>query len=61
MGGRDASGPVGSEHGLSRDISKDTVLRHVRAGAIDNFLNLGFVDRSTRMHSMKGLHRGRTL
>ena len=40
-----ASGTVGSEHGLSREIRKHAVPRHVQAGAIDKFLNLGFVDR----------------
>ena len=44
MGGRGASGPVSSEHGLSREIRKHNVPRHVRAGAVDKFLSLGFVD-----------------
>ena len=44
VGGRGASGPVGSEHGLSREICKHTVARHVRAGAVDKFLDLGFAD-----------------
>ena len=39
-----ASGPVNSEHDLPREIRKHTV-PHVRAGAVDKFLNLGFVDR----------------
>ena len=47
MGGRGASGPVGSEHGLSREIRKST---DVWVGAVDKFLNLGFVD-SRRLES----------
>ena len=30
---------------LSYKIRKHTVPRHVRAGAVDKFLNFGFVDR----------------
>ena len=40
-----ARGLVGSEHCLSREIRKHTVPCLVRAGAVDKFLNLGFVDR----------------
>ena len=43
-GRRGASGPVGSEHSLSREISKHIVPRHVWVAAIDRFLNAGFVD-----------------
>ena len=45
MGGLGVSGPVGSEHGLSRNKRKHTVSSHIRAGAFDKFLKLGFVDR----------------
>ena len=46
VGGRSASGPVDSEYGLSREIRKQTVQRHVRAGAIAEFLFL-FLASST--------------
>ena len=47
VGGRGASDPVGSEHRLSREIRKHTVPRHVQAGAVDKFLNLGFYSGKT--------------
>ena len=40
MGSRGASAPVGSEPCLSREIRKHTIPRHVRAGAVDKFLNV---------------------
>ena len=43
--GRGASGPMGSEHGLSREIRMYPVPRHVRAGTVDKYVNLGFVYR----------------
>ena len=45
MGGRGAIGPVGPEYGLSLEIRKYTVPRHVKAGAVDKFLNFEFGDR----------------
>ena len=52
-------GPVGFKHGLSREIRKHTVPRHVRAGVVHKFFNLGFVDLEEIekwLHSMKSLY-----
>ena len=45
MDGRGINDPVGFKNRLLREIQKHTVPRHVRAGAADKFLILGFFDQ----------------
>ena len=50
VGGGGASGPVDSEHGLSRKIRTNTLPRHVRAGAVDKFFKFDLVDWTKRFY-----------